>query len=223
MSRPTIFFDLDGTLVDSVHDVHLCLNSVLKENDRDQLSLATVTNLVGGGAWTMVEVALNMTGGKETDNQVREVVEGFLRRYRDNPVRLSKMFPGIADLLEMLQNEGMQMAICTNKPRVTTDPVMAYFDLNKYFSLVRCGDEVPYKKPDRRHITDMMCEMDLNTRDVIMVGDSHNDICAAHAAGVRSIAVTYGYDLNLLNLVELDLVANSVPDIQRSLNEIWSK
>ena len=222
MTTPTVFFDLDGTLVDSVHDVHLCLNSVLAEHGRTPLSLAVVTSLVGGGAKVMTCRALEMTGGVETQNQVRDVVDAFLNLYRNNPVRLSTIFPGGTNLLDALKGENIQLAVCTNKPRITTDPVLAYFNLDKYFSLVRCGDEVAHQKPDSRHITDMIDEMGLKTRDVIMVGDSHNDICAAHAAKVRSIAVTYGYDKTILSLPELDLVAHSVEDIKDRLSEVWS-
>ena len=78
-----------------------------------------------------------------------------------------------------------------------------------------------HQKPDRRHITGMMAEMGLKTRDVVMVGDSHNDICAAHGAKVRSIAVTYGYDKSILTLPEVDLVANSIADIKDRLSEVW--
>ena len=100
---------------------------------------------------------------------------------------------------------------------------MHYFDIDKYFALVRCGDEVPHQKPDGRHITDMMSELGLETRKVIMVGDSYNDIFAAHAAGVRSIGVSYGYDPDLMKLREIDLVAHSVPEIHMRLNEIWEE
>ncbi len=221
MRTPTVFFDLDGTLIDSVHDVHLCLNSVLKEHGRKELSLAVVTSLVGGGAQIMAHKALEMTGGVENKSQVGDVAEEFLCLYRNNPVRLSKIFPGGTNLLETLQGENVQLAICTNKPRITTDPVLAYFNLDKYFLLVRCGDEVPHQKPDRRHITGMMAEMGLKTRDVVMVGDSHNDICAAHGAKVRSIAVTYGYDKSIATLPEVDLVANSIAEVKDRLGEVW--
>ena len=82
-------------------------------------------------------------------------------------------------------------------------------------------DEVAHQKPDSRHITDMIDEMGLKTRDVVMVGDSHNDICAAHGAKVRSIAVTYGYDKSILTLPELDLVAHSIADIKDRLGRCW--
>lgn len=221
MRTAAVFFDLDGTLIDSVHDVHLCLNSVLAEYGRTELSLAEVTSLVGGGAQIMTHRALEMTGGVETKNQVRDVVDAFLSLYSNNPVRLSKIFPGGTNLLETLQGENIQLAICTNKPRITTDPVLAHFNLDKYFSLVRCGDEVPHQKPDSRHITDMITEMGLKTEDVIMVGDSDNDICAAHGAKVRSIAVTYGYDKTILAQPEVDLVAHSIADITDRLGEVW--
>ena len=222
MSSRAVFFDLDGTLIDSVHDVHLCLNSVLAAHGRSKLSLATVTSLVGGGAKMMAHRALEMTGGIKTKNQVDDIVGSFLDLYRNNPVRLSKIFPGGTNLLDTLVGDNVLLAICTNKPRITTDPVLAYFDLKKYFSLIRCGDEVPYQKPDSRHITHMVNELGLKTEDVIMVGDSHNDICAAHGAKVRSIAVTYGYDETILSLPEVDLVAHSIAGVEDRLVEAWS-
>ena len=90
MSNATVFFDLDGTLVDSVHDVHLCLNAVLGNYGRAELPLATVTSLVGGGALIMVNEALELTGGRDSDGQAREITNAFLSLYRDNPVRFLK-------------------------------------------------------------------------------------------------------------------------------------
>ena len=120
MRTPTVFFDLDGTLIDSVHDVHLCLNSVLKEHGRKELSLAVVTSLVGGGAQIMAHKALEMTGGVENKSQVGDVAEEFLCLYRNNPVRLSKIFPGGTNLLETLQGENVQLAAGTTAAAQTT-------------------------------------------------------------------------------------------------------
>lgn len=221
MKGCAVFFDLDGTLVDSVHDVHLCLNTVLKNYGREELSLPTVTSLVGGGAKIMARKALEITGGVDSISQVKQISGSFLSLYRDNPVRLSKIFPGGIQLLENLNNQGVRLAICTNKPRITTDPVLNYFGLKKYFSMICCGDEVPHQKPDGRHITGIITEMALKPEKVVMVGDSDNDILASSDAGVRSIAVTYGYDKNVVNLPELDLLAHSLFEIELLLEDIW--
>ena len=127
MRTPTVFFDLDGTLIDSVHDVHLCLNSVLAEHGRTPLSLAVVTSLVGGGAQIMAHKALEMTGGVENKSQVRDVADAFLCLYRNNPVRLSTIFPGGTNLLETLKGENVQLAICTNKPKDNNRPCIGVF------------------------------------------------------------------------------------------------
>jgi len=216
-----VFFDLDGTLINSVLDVHLCLSEVMEKAGRERLSVEQVTSLVGGGARIMTEKALAMTGGINAAEEVEQMVTEFLSLYAANPVRLTKPFPGAIELLEQLKNEGLLLAICTNKPRATTDPVLDALDMEQYFEMICCGNEVPHQKPDRRHIEHMMTELSLEPPDVVMIGDSDNDLLAADSAELRSIMVSYGYDTHLKNHSALDIMIDSLTEVPARLEEIW--
>ncbi len=85
------------------------------------------------------------------------------------------------------------MAICTNKPTATTPPVLKALGLDGFFDVVSCGDAVPYKKPDGRHVLLVVEQLGATADTVAMVGDSENDIDAANNAGIRSVCVTFGY------------------------------
>ncbi len=216
-----VFFDLDGTLINSVLDVHLCLSEVMEKAGRERLSVEQVTHLVGGGARIMTEKALTMTGGVNSSQEVEEMVADFLALYAADPVRLTKPFPGAIDLLDRLRDQGLTLAICTNKPRATTDPVLDALDLEQYFEMICCGNEVPHQKPDARHIEHMIAELSLNRPDVVMIGDSDNDLLAADAANLRSIMVSFGYDADLKDHPALDIMIDALTEVPAKLDEIW--
>ena len=217
-----VFFDLDGTLIDSVPDVHLCLSAALNRVGRDPLSVAEVKSMVGGGARIMVEKALSQTGGIASGDQVDEVVSSFISEYRAHPTRLTKVYPGGYEVLDKLVEQEIGLAVCTNKPRATADPVMQELDLQKYFPLVCYGDEITHQKPDGRHIEYMLKQMNLTPDQVVMIGDSHNDVRAAHEAGVRSITVSFGYDKDVLSHPDLDLTVDRLVEVPGVLEKVWA-
>ena len=216
-----VYFDLDGTLIDSIPDVHLCLATALTSVGRNPLPVHRVKPLVGGGARTMVEQALMQTGDAGSNSQVEKVLAHYIAEYRKYPVRRTTIYPGGMALLDELYERAIRLAICTNKPRETTAPVIEILGLQKYFSLVCCGDEMVHQKPDGRHIRYMLETMKLAADQVVMVGDSHNDVRAAYEAGVRSITVTHGYDQNVLNHPNLDLVVDHLEQVPALLEKVW--
>lgn len=192
-----VLFDLDGTLVDSAPGVAWSLNIALAEEGRDPLTVDRVKDLVGKGAVHLVADALSDTGGMESEAQRDRVKDNFLQVYSEHPVQDTIVFPGVMNVLEMLRAASVPMALCTNKPKKTTTPVLDAFGLSAFFPVVLCGDEVEHRKPDGRHVHATLAELanvaNLDNRKPVMVGDSENDIFAAHDAGVPSICVSFGY------------------------------
>lgn len=188
-----VLFDLDGTLIDSAPGVAWSLNKALAAEGRGPLSVARVKDLVGKGAQYLVADALTDTGGIDDDGHPDRIREAFLQIYSENPVQDTVVFPGAMDVLDALRSDGVPMALCTNKPRKTTLPVLDAFGLTDYFPVVLCGDDVAHRKPDGRHVLDTIARLDLPGATAVMVGDSENDIRAAHDAGVPSICVSFGY------------------------------
>ncbi len=188
-----ILFDLDGTLIDSAPGVAWSLNQALEEEGRASLSVDRVKDLVGKGAVHLVADALKDTGGMESEAQRDKVKDAFLQIYSENPVQDTIVFPGVMDMLDELHSTDTPIALCTNKPRKTTMPVLDMFGMTKYFPIIVCGDDVQHSKPDGRHLLDTLAAMNLAGATAIMVGDSENDILAAHDAKMASICVSFGY------------------------------
>ena len=188
-----VLFDLDGTLVDSVPDVRWSLNQALADEGRDPVSIDQVKDYVGQGARQLAERALRDTGGLLDDAQHKRLLDGFLGTYRNNPVQFTTVFPGVFEALARLQARDIKLAICTNKPDITTWPVLRTLGFDKIFPVVLCGDKARKQKPDGAHVTETAEMLEVDPANCIMVGDSENDILAAHDAGVPSVFVTFGY------------------------------
>lgn len=188
-----VIFDLDGTLIDSAPGVAWSLNRALADEGRASLTVGRVKDLVGKGAVHLVADALEDTGGMIDDAHRDRVKDAFLQIYSENPIQDTIVFPGVMDMLQTLLDDKVAMALCTNKPKKTTMPVLDAFGLTPFFPVVLCGDEVENRKPDGRHIHDTVALLGRTGYPSVMVGDSENDILAAHDAGVPSICVSFGY------------------------------
>lgn len=193
MHDQTIVFDLDGTLIDSAPDVCRALNRTLEAFGRRAHTVDETKEYLGQGARVLLERSLAKTGAVPEAAIIDALTEVFLKDYAANPVVDSIVFPGVVRALADLKSTGAKLAICTNKPSVTTAPVMEIFKLGSYFDAVICGDQVEHRKPDGAHIRDTVEAVGGDLRNTIMVGDSENDIYAAQDIGIPSIVVTFGY------------------------------
>ena len=147
-----LIFDLDGTLIDSALDVCASVNRVLAGMGRRELTLEESKDMVGWGGRVLLEKALAKTGDAGTPEDTDHALESFLTTYADHPADHTTVFPGVIEALESLKAAGVKMAICTNKPTATTPPVLKAMGLEGFFDVVSCGDAVPHKKPDGRHV-----------------------------------------------------------------------
>ena len=188
-----LIFDLDGTLIDSAPDVRACVNRVLTGMGRRNLTLDETKDMVGWGGRVLVEKALALTGEAGTEDGIDMGLQGFLSTYAEHPAEHSVIFPGVIKTLEALKADGVKLGICTNKPTATTPPVLEAMGLDGFFDVVSCGDAVPHKKPDGRHVGLVVEQLGATRATTAMVGDSENDISAAINAGVKSVCVTFGY------------------------------
>lgn len=188
-----LIFDLDGTLIDSLPDIHASLNRALAATARRQITLGETKGMIGWGGRVLVEKALELTGRPGTADEIGRCLEDFLARYSENPAVHTTVFPGVRETLEGFQAAGIAMGLCTNKPLATTTPVLEVLDLDGFFTVVSCGDMVPHRKPDGRHVLGVIERLGVRTQATAMVGDSENDIDAARDAGISSVAVTFGY------------------------------
>jgi phosphoglycolate phosphatase len=188
-----VIFDLDGTLVDSLPDMLVALNRLLKAEGRRHLEIKEVFPLIGGGAPRMIQSAYELTGYKINDDDLDLAVAKYILYYKEFPAEHSKIYDGVVDVLDDLYSLGIKMGICSNKAYEMVCLILSAFDLDKYFCAVTGGDNVTFNKPDGRHIEETLKLMGVSSKKILMVGDTKNDIEAARDAGLPVIAVNYGY------------------------------
>lgn len=203
---PALVFDFDGTLIESAPELADCLNQLLAANGRRAATLAEVEAMIGNGVAKLVERGFRATG--DVPGDLDEQVTRFIDIYNNAPIGETPLYDGVIETLEQLRAAGHAMAICTNKLHRPTIKILEGLDMMHFFSVVAGGDTFPVRKPDPGHLTGVLEQLGVGCESAIMIGDSPNDIGCARAAGVRSVAVTYGYS----NIPHADLGADALID-----------
>ncbi|MEM9603742.1 MAG: HAD-IA family hydrolase [Pseudomonadota bacterium] len=132
-------------------------------------------------------------GAPRDDAEQAERVAEFLSHYRECLADASVLFPGVAALLDALDARGLAVGIVTNKPGAFTEPLLQQLGLRHRFSSVVSSDTLPKRKPDPDPIWHAAAESDVDSAACIYVGDAERDIVAGRAAGMRTLAVEWGY------------------------------
>ena len=196
-----ISFDLDGTLVDSLPDLALSVNSALAEFDLPQASQELVMTWIGNGADILITRALiwakEQSGKTLDEEQIKELKRRFGFYYSENLCNVSRLYPHVKETLERLKAQGYILAVITNKPTKHVQPVLAAFGIDHLFSEMLGGQSLPAIKPHPAPLYYLCGKFGLYPKQILFVGDSKNDILAAHAAGCAVVGLTYGYNYNI--------------------------
>ncbi len=220
MKRPTLIFDLDGTLAHTAPDLIATLNRICKPYDLPPVGLADVGQIVGHGAMAMLERVFAING-KSLDPSMKEpLFQAFLIDYSNNIARFSHMFEGIEELLPHLVQDGHTLCVCTNKREDMARKLLIEFDLMQHFSSVTGGDSFKFRKPDPRHLCETVELAGGSMENAIMIGDSSTDINAAKNAGIPSIAVTFGYSDVPVKTLGAECVISTFHDLKAAISEI---
>lgn len=190
-----VMFDLDGTLVDSVPDLAAAVDAMLLSLGRSPAGSEQVRNWVGNGARVLVRRALagdlQHEGVAEADAE--QALEVFLAAYA-NSHGLSAIYPGVRETLKWLKQQGIEMALITNKPERFVGPLLDDLRIGRYFRWIIGGDTLPQQKPDPTALLHVLKMAGVSPGEALFVGDSRSDVLAAKAAGVACIAMSYGYN-----------------------------
>lgn len=188
-----VLFDLDGTLVETLPDIQASANGMLADRGLAPLDAVTVRGFIGKGSRNLMLRCLQTHGLEPTEADIDAALRDFTVHYDREPVAGSFVYDGVIPFLDRLRAGGHRLAVCTNKQKGTAVNVLKALGIHDYFEAVVGGDDVIYRKPDPRHIDYVLALLDLKRADALFVGDSENDIEAAHAADIPCIAVTFGY------------------------------
>jgi len=183
--RPTLLFDLDGTLVDSINDLAGALNSLRSELKLAPLAVAEVRNMVGDGARMLVRRAL------PESYQDRAWMLRFLTLYGERLTLETRTYPGVVPLLEAF--EACPMAIVTNKPVAMAQAIVAGLGLARFFPVIIGGDSCQEKKPHPQPLLEALQRLGTTPDQAVMIGDHHTDLRAGAAAHCRTCFCSWGY------------------------------
>lgn len=193
-SPRAIFFDLDGTLVDSVPDLAEAARRMLAELGEPGRTDAEVATYVGKGIPTMVERALTIGRSPVDAARLAQAVEVFMRHYEDTNGKLTRAYPGVAETLPVLRARGLKLGVVTNKAEAFIAPLLVELGLGEYFDCLIGGDTLAQKKPDPEPLWHACTLVGVAREAALMVGDSGNDALCARRAGIPVLLMTYGYN-----------------------------
>ena len=184
-----IVFDLDGTLIDSRRDLADAANALIVERGGEPLEVGSIADMIGEGAALLVRRALAAAGARlNIDRDLRR----FLELYDERLLNHTRLYDGIADMLEALK-AAATLAVLTNKPQRPSQRVLDGLGIATFFAHVIGGDTPHGRKPDPAGLRWLMGVADAAPSQTLMVGDSAIDRRTALAAGTRCCLVRYGF------------------------------
>lgn len=187
-----VFFDLDGTLVDSARDIHRSLAIALSDLGLRTVSEPQVRHWVGRGASRLVDCTIKSLGADPALHA--PLLAQFMLRYQANVCVDSEVYDGVIHCLEYCQAQQLHLACITNKPLLPAKTLLSQLNLLRYFSLVLGGDSLDHRKPHPAPLLHALAYYDILPDQAVMIGDSRNDVEAAHASGMACVALSYGYN-----------------------------
>ncbi|ASK26373.1 phosphoglycolate phosphatase [Neisseria chenwenguii] len=228
MTTPTIehvqavAFDLDGTLCDSVPDLAAAAEAMRGHLGLAPLPAKVVESYVGDGLAPLVHRVITDSRNNEAQAEIWE--KGFvffMKYYRDHLSDFTRPYPETAAGLALLKSLGIPLVVITNKNEILAAELLKQLGLADYFSLILGGDSLPEKKPSPLPLVHAAEVLGIDTANMMMVGDSKNDILAAKAAGCLSVGVNFGYgDMTALSqdkATKPDWIIGSLPEIYENL------
>lgn len=187
--QPTAIFDLDGTLVDSVPDIHAALNRLMGSRLLKGFPRQQVLGFIGDGVPTLLARAFD----SREATQDAAALPDFMADYEASAAVHTRPFDGIPAVLDSLQAAGWRLAVCTNKPEGAARILLNSLGMADRFSALGGGDSFPTRKPDPAHLLATLSAAGGDPARAVMIGDHHNDVAAARGAGVPAVFAGWGY------------------------------
>lgn len=185
-----VLFDLDGTLVDSAPDLAAAADRMRTDRGLPSLPFADYRPLVGAGARGMVGVAFGIT---PADPGFEALREEFLDNYERSLTERTLPFEGVPEMLAQLQRQGLLWGVVTNKATRFTEPLTQAMPLFASAGAIVSGDTTPHPKPHPAPLLEAARRLGVEPGGCVYVGDDERDIVAGRAAGMATVAATYGY------------------------------
>ena len=179
-----LIFDLDGTLVDSAKDIANAINHAIVPVGMAPLTTEKIVSMVGHGIKTLINDLVPPEHYEDSLNR-------FLEHYSEHILDNTKTYSGVIETLSDLGN--YKKAVISNKREALSKKVMNGLGLTGFFDVILGADSVSERKPSPAPIYEVLKRVGIPKESAVMIGDSDVDVQAGKAAGIKTIAVTYGY------------------------------
>ncbi len=217
-NKKLFIFDLDGTLVDTAPDFKNSINYMLNEINESEVSLIEIRNWVGYGARELIRRTVVDKNIPHDENRIEEMLKIFLLHYTHNIDDDSVLFNNVKNVLEFLKNNGIKLAVCTNKMERLSNILLEKLNVLHMFDYLVGGDSLSRSKPDPFPLLNICEKLNTKISDSIMIGDSATDLNAGKGAGMPVVLVSYGYTDNKDIYNEADLVINDFSQLKELVN-----
>ena len=185
-----IFFDLDGTLVDTAPDLAYALNNLLVEEGHAPLPFKQIRPVASNGSAGLLGLGFGIT---PDHTEYRPLQQRFLQLYQDNIARESGLFEGMEQVIHQLEQADISWGVITNKPAFLTAPLLAALNLTDRAACIVSGDTTPYSKPHPAPMLHACALINAEPQQCVYVGDAKRDIEAGKNANMRTVLARYGY------------------------------
>ncbi len=185
-----VLFDLDGTLIDSAPDLGAAADKMRTDRGLTSLPLEHYRHMAGAGARGMIGIAFGIT---PEHPDFEDMKEEFFVNYENCMTERTQIFEGVVDMVASLVALGMPWGVVTNKSSRFTDPLTSSMPLFATAGTIVSGNTTPHAKPHPEPLYEAARRLAVDPSRCIYVGDDERDIVAGLAAGMGTVAATYGY------------------------------
>jgi phosphoglycolate phosphatase len=184
-----LLLDLDGTLLDTAPDMGGALNRLRAEHGLEPLPAERIRPVVSHGAMRLVTLGFPEASGAEFERLRLRFLDLYARHLAEG----TRLFPGIAPVLESLEAHDTPWGIVTNKPGWLTAPLLEALGLTRRTACAVSGDTVAERKPHPLPLLHAAALIGVAAERCVYVGDAERDIQAGRAAGMTTVVAAYGY------------------------------
>lgn len=187
----TVFFDLDGTLLDTAPDLAFALNQVRHEQGLERLPFEQVRPVVSHGSVGLLQLGFGL--GPNDGPRFDRLRQRLLDIYQAHLAVHTKLFPGMDQVLQTLEQRNIPWGVVTNKPGWLTEPLLTQLELKQRAACIVSGDSTVKRKPDPEPMLHACNLAGCGADDCVYVGDAERDIAAGRNAGMKTLVALFGY------------------------------
>lgn len=202
-----LIFDLDGTLADTSLDIADAVNYAIGPLGKSRYSVEEIKAMVGSGITNLMRSLIPSEASIPEEN----IIKRFLEYYSKHLLDKTKAYPYVKETLSKLGGR-YKKAVISNKREGFSREILDGIGILKFFDIVLGSDSVTEQKPSPVPLLEVMKKYGASEDEAVMIGDSSYDIQAARAAGVKVIAVTYGFR-SRETLKDADYIINSFDEL----------